>query len=94
MAFRIGLKLHEYDEMTPHELNMMIEEWSEREKKTDRRHVEAAYLSAYYNRVKKMPSYDKVFNNTSKEEKQKQQTAADMLAEVKRLNKALGGTTY
>ncbi|WP_336774206.1 hypothetical protein [Paenibacillus sp. MMO-58] len=92
-AFRIGLKVHEYDEMTPHELNMMIEEWVAREKKEDRRHVEGAYLSALYNRVKKFPSADKVFG-TDKKEQAKKQTAADMLAEVKRLNEALGGTTY
>lgn len=87
------MKVHEYDEMTPHELNMMIEEWSIGEKKNDQRLVEAAYLGAYYNRVKKFPSADKVFGS-GKEEKPKKQTAADMLAEVKRLNEALGGTTY
>lgn len=95
MAFRIGLKVHEYDEMTPYELSIMIEEWAAREKREGRRAHEAAYLSAYYQRVKKWPSYDKVFGDGKKDQpkKKKKQTAAEMFAEVKRLHAAFSGTT-
>ncbi|WP_127491332.1 hypothetical protein [Paenibacillus glycanilyticus] len=79
--------------MTPYELSVMVGEYVANEKRADRRAHETAYLSAYYQRVKKFPSYDKVFDDGKKSKpKKKKQTAAEMFAEVKRLHAVFNGT--
>ncbi len=78
--------------MTPHELNMMIHEWSAGQRREERLLHESAYLGAYYHRVKKFPTHDKVFGDAKTDQpKKKNQTAAEMFAEVIKLNAALGG---
>lgn len=91
-AIRIGIKLHEYDEMTPHELNMHIEEFNQSRIASQEEKITLAYLGAYWQRVKRMPSLKKVLGKESTEKRQ--QTAADMLEEIKKINAAMGGTTY
>lgn len=78
--------------MTPHELSIHIEEYLEREKYMQKERITAAYLGALWERVKKMPDLQKILENEPKEEKSKEQTATDMLAEVTRLNATFGGT--
>ncbi|WP_336772298.1 hypothetical protein [Paenibacillus sp. MMO-58] len=78
--------------MTPYELSVMVGEYVANEKRADRRAHETAYLSAYYQRVKKFPTYDKVFGDGKKgKPKKKKQTAAEMFAEVMKINAAFGG---
>lgn len=79
--------------MTPHELNIHIEEYHKLETYKHRERITAAYMNAHFQRLKKLPDLDKVFGDKPKEKK-KEQTPADMLAEVIKLNAALGGTTY
>jgi TorA maturation chaperone TorD len=78
--------------MTPHELSIHIDEYLDREKYMQKERITAAYLGALWERVKKMPDLQKIFDNEPQEEKNKDQAAADMLAEVTRLNAAFGGT--
>lgn len=79
--------------MTPHELNLHIEEFQKYEKYQNKERITAAYMGAYFERVKKMPDLQKLLDNEP-QEKKKGQSATDMLAEVKRLNAALGGTEF
>lgn len=51
-----------------------------------------AYMAAYWQRVKKMPSLKEVLGEA--QPKLKKQDANDMLEVVKRLNQAMGGTVY
>lgn len=50
-----------------------------------------AYLTAYWNRVKKMPTLKEVLNKNGEKKKQ---SSEQMLEEIKRLNEVLGGTVY
>ncbi|WP_236293086.1 hypothetical protein [Paenibacillus allorhizoplanae] len=78
--------------MTPFELRVHIEEYFEREKFMQKERITAAYMGAYFERVKKMPDIKKLFENDQQEVKPKEQTGAEMLAEVTRLNAMFGGT--
>lgn len=50
-----------------------------------------AYLTAYWNRIKKMPSLKEILNKSSGKKKQ---SSEQMLEEIKRLNEAMGGTVF
>lgn len=86
-AFRIGLSLAEYNEITPYELNLYIQSYNERMSLEHKERLSAAYLTAYWGRVKKMPDLKKILG----EDKPKDQSAEQMLAVVRQLNAAFGG---
>ncbi|MFD1953739.1 hypothetical protein ACFSL6_17675 [Paenibacillus thailandensis] len=76
--------------MTPHELNMQIEEWSSRLQAEHRERITIAYLTAYWHRIRKMPTLKKVLEDIQLKKK-RPQTPEEMLAMVRVLNAALGG---
>ncbi|MDR6883112.1 hypothetical protein [Bacillus sp. 3255] len=78
--------------MTPFELAVYIQERNKQESFMQKERITAAYMGAYFERVKKMPDLKKLFDDGPQEQKKKEQSGADMLAEVKRLNAMFGGT--
>lgn len=53
-----------------------------------------AYLGAYFQRVKKMPTLKSLLEDSEKKTTKRGKTSEQMFEEVKRLNAALGGTVY
>ncbi|MCA0754904.1 hypothetical protein KP806_07565 [Paenibacillus sp. N4] len=86
--------MSEYNMMTPWELFLLLEQYGKREKMKDETAVTQAYLTAHWQRVKKMPSLEKVLKGDKPKRPKKPQTAEDMLEEIKRVNAAMGGTVY
>jgi hypothetical protein len=83
----MGLSINEYNEMTPYELGLHVEVF------TDKLHFEQdekktiAWMTAYLHRVDKMPSLQELLNKKEK----KEMTEDEMLEAVKQLNIAFGG---
>jgi hypothetical protein len=87
-AFTVGLHLSEYNDMTPHELNLFIKGYNDRLIRDNKEGLTLAYLTAAWGRSKKLPDLKKIL----KEDKPKKgQTPEDMLRVVKQLNAAFGG---
>lgn len=86
-ALRIGLSIMEYNELTPHELNLHIQAYNEQLRHQSKEGMMVAYLTAAWSRAKKMPSWEKIFG----QEIDKTQTPEQMLNAVKLLNTKLGG---
>ena len=74
--------------MTPHELNLHIQAYAERMKAESEERLILAYLTAYWQRVKRMPSLKSILQKT---EQKKTQTPEQMLAQIKAINAAMGG---
>lgn len=85
----MGISVSEYDDMTPYELNLHIDAYNDHMKFEQEERVHAAYLTALWGRVKKFPSWE----NVLKRKPTKQQTPEQMLAMVKALHAAMGGST-
>lgn len=77
--------------MTPYQLSLYIEDYNEKKKVEQDEKLILTYMGAYWNRVKKMPSIKSILNKSTHK---KQMTDEEMLAEVKKLNQAFGGSTY
>lgn len=75
--------------MTPHELGLYILDYITKAKQDEEAKIRLAYLSAYLQRVEKMPPLSDFLE---KEPEPKQQTPETMLEFVKMANAALGGT--
>ena len=76
--------------MTPHELNLYIQDYNEKQKVLNDEKLTLTWLGAYWQRVKKMPSLKQILGNNAPKKKM---TNEEMLEEVKKLNAAFGGTT-
>lgn len=81
------MSLSEYDELTPHELNLHIQAYNERLTRESKERITAAYLVAGWSRVKKLPDLKKILG----EDRRSEQTEKQMLNTVKMLNAAFGG---
>jgi hypothetical protein len=92
-AIHVGISNQEYDEMTPYQLNLYIEDYNARKKVDTEEKLALAWLSAYWQRAKRMPSFSKVLKDLHEEPKH-EMTPEEILAQVKSLNAALGGNTY
>jgi hypothetical protein len=77
--------------MTPHELNLHIHDFNEKQKRENDDKLTLVWLSEYWHRIKKLPPLKEVLNS---KQPSKQMTNEEMLNEVKKLNVAFGGTTY
>lgn len=86
----IGISKNEYDEMTPSELNIHIEDYHKKEQLRVNEGIALAHLNAYLQRVKKMPQLSELLE---KEKKQQKATMTDeeMFERIKALNASLGG---
>lgn len=80
--------------MTPHELNLIIVEKTEKAKIDSERDLLNAYMTAYFHRVDKLETFDTYLNKVEKtKEKRKEMTNDEMLEKVKQLNRLFGGNT-
>jgi hypothetical protein len=82
------MDIREFWEITPSELFLKVKAYQNKLKRNEQLNIYNAYLSAYWQRVKKMPSLKEVFE--SKDEK-KQSSAEELFEKVKQLNAKLGG---
>ncbi|TYP67698.1 hypothetical protein [Paenibacillus methanolicus] len=85
----MGIPLRDYDEMTPHELAIFIEENQKREKFMHDERVTQAYLNAVLQRAKRMPKLEKLIGKAPV--KKKPMTDKQMLNVIRALNKQMGG---
>ncbi|GBF73209.1 hypothetical protein PA598K_01494 [Paenibacillus sp. 598K] len=77
--------------MTPHELNLQIMAFNERQRAEMDERMTLFYLNAGWSRsTKPMPSLKKLLSKQPN--KKRQQSPEEMLAIVKNLNAAFGGT--
>lgn len=81
------MSLSEYDELTPHELNLHIQAYNEKLTRESKERITAAYLVAGWSRTKKLPDLKKILG----EDRRNEQTEKQMLNTVKMLNAAFGG---
>lgn len=79
--------------MTPHELNLHVSAYGERLRRSGRDDMTAAYLTAYWQRVKRMPDLKKLLEQDDPRKVKKEQSDEQMLAMVKNLHAAFGGET-
>lgn len=86
LAIRIGLKPIEADQLTPYELNLMIEDYSEKVKEERKRGLVNAFYSAYLSRIKVLSGSDleKMLNDIDQPPKQIM-SHVEMYSVVKRL---------
>lgn len=89
MAFQAGIDPLMFWELTPYELSVSIGAFVEKTKREHEQQVVLAYLNAYWHRVKKMPNIKEVIGGDAVKKKK---TPEEMLAVVKSLNEAFGGT--
>lgn len=90
MAFQIGIEPLTFWQLTPREFEVLVKAYHERNKRETEQQIVAAYLTAYWHRVKKMPSLKDVLGHKHTQKQKK--TPEEMLEVVKRLNAAFGGT--
>ena len=55
--------------MTPYQLNIQIQEYEERKKLESEENLILTYLGVYWNRVKRLPSLDKILGKQKNEKK-------------------------
>lgn len=91
IAFEIGITVQDFYVMTPAELSTLIDIYNRKQKQRHDEMVTVAYLSAYYNRVKKMPNIKDILG---KKQTETEQSPSDLLNKLKELNAQLGGEVY
>ena len=90
MAIQCNVPVGVFNDITPFELNIIIECYVDKQTNKYKDLITQAYFTAYFQRVKKMPKLEKLLNDVERKQKKKQ-TAEEMFEVVKRLNSALGG---
>ena len=85
MATRIGISIKEFWDMTPYELFICMESYSEVEKENSKKLIVQAYYTEAFARMKKLPKLKDLLKE------KKKQSNAEMLEAVKRLNAMMGG---
>lgn len=74
--------------MTPHELNLHIQEYNRRLQQDSEEGLILAYLTAYWQRVKRMPDLKGILNKIKKQEPMSDE---QLLAQIKAINAQMGG---
>jgi hypothetical protein len=92
VAFEIGMTAAEYYDSTPAEIGMKVEVYNRKQKQNHDEIITTAYLSAYYNRVKKMPKLQELLS--PKEKPRAAEQASALLSKLKEMNAQLGGEIY
>jgi hypothetical protein len=80
----------EYDEMTPYELGLCIESYSEELKQETESKYRIAHATAYWHRVETLKSFNEEWQE-EKDEKDKEMSMEQMLANVMKLNAEMNG---
>lgn len=92
IAFEIGIGIDEYFALTPSEIGIRVDVYNRTQQQRYDEVVTVAYLSAYYNRVKKMPKLSELLSK--KEQRKKEPDPAALIDKLKVLNAQLGGDVY
>lgn len=83
---RCGVSIAEYEEITPRELTFIIEMHQTKRQQDRTDMITQAYLTAAWQRAKKMPSLKKALEITKPKETNRAQTPEEMLAIAKRMH--------
>lgn len=75
--------------MTPLELNICVEVFSEDQKRKAEDNLQLEYMNAYWQRVENLKSFNEMIN---KKVEEKKMTNTEMLANVHKLNALFKGT--
>lgn len=86
----IGITLPEYNEMTPHELNIAADIYKIQFERNDERLLHQAYANAYWQRVNVLKSFNEMIGKTDDQEKEKMSTD-QMYNKMLELNSFFGG---
>lgn len=89
-AILIDLTVEQFDEMTPYELMIYIEAFSEREESRMQEALTLVWLGEYYHRIKRLPALKGELKKMSSHDQI--MTDDEMLEMVKTLNAQFGGT--
>jgi hypothetical protein len=89
-AILIGLSVSEFDEMTPYELMIFLEAYTEKEEADLQEAVTLVWLGEYYHRLKRLPALKGELKKFLKNEQE--MTDEEMLDVVKTLNAQFGGS--
>jgi hypothetical protein len=90
MAILCSISISEYDEMTPYELNLCIEAFTERMEAESQEKIILTWLGEHYHRLKKLPSMKKALEQFFGKH-EKYMTDEEMLLVAKKLNAQFGG---
>lgn len=90
-AILCGLSIQQFDDMTPYELSLAIEGFTESKEADLKEQLTLVWLGEYYHRTKRLPNLQGELKKISGEPK-KQMTDDEMLQMVKTLNAQFGGT--
>jgi lipase chaperone LimK len=88
VAFRCGLSIQDYEYMTPYELMLAVEEYQDRMRIEHEARIVQAYMTAAWQRAKRMPSLKKVLRDVQPKQ-MKQQSPEEMLAVIIQIHKAM-----
>ncbi|SFC52176.1 hypothetical protein [Bacillus sp. UNCCL81] len=92
IAVEIGIRIQDYEEMTPYELGLHVKAFNKRLETEHKDKLTLAWLGAVWQRAEKMPSLEEVIGKQLI--KEKKMSAEHMLNMVKVMNAAFEGTTY
>lgn len=90
-AILIGLSIEQFEYMTPYELSLTLEAYTESKEDELKEQLTLVWLGEYYHRTKRLPSLQNELKKVAGETK-KDMTDDEMLAVVKTLNAKFGGT--
>lgn len=90
-AILIGLSIEQFELMTPYELSLTIESYTEQKETLLKEQLSLVWLGEYYHRTKRLPNLQSELKKISSETK-KEMTDDEMLEVVKMLNAQFGGT--
>lgn len=90
-AIHVNIPISEYNEMTPYELALYVEAWSEQKEAENITQLTLVWLGEYYHRIKKLPPLKKAVEEALGKKKNKVMTDEEMLAKAKSLNALFGG---
>ena len=95
-AIRVGLSISEFEELTPYQLNLILFDYTEKEKVKQESKLFEIYLTAAWTSrwvwAKKVPKFEEIMSKAKSKANKKVMTDDQMLAQVKILNQVFGGT--
>lgn len=89
-AILVGLSTEQFDQMTPYELSLCIEGYTEIRDTELKERLTLVWLGEYYHRTKRLPNLQSELKKISSEEK-RVMTDEEMLEVAKVLNAQFGG---
>lgn len=92
VAVRTGLSVTEFNELTPYEFKIIVDDFMQKEKERAERELSIAYTTAYFHRVERLEPLDTYRKQMNGETKKKAMTSEEMLQKVMELNAKMGGS--